>query len=119
MATTESKLIEHERSSTTNNGQDAADAAPDRPPIQGELLAKTQNSVELNHALSDINHYVQSFQRELIFDIDQESGKSIVKVLDSNTHELIRQFPPEQALKMAQALHHAQENIGKIFDDRA
>ncbi len=76
-------------------------------------------AVGLNHALEDINSHVQSLQRELKFSEDDSTGETVIQVLDSKSNEVIRQFPPEYVLKLAQSLQDAQGNIGSIFNDKA
>ncbi len=79
---------------------------------------------QLKAAVLDINEYVQSIQRTLQFSIDDETGTTVVKVLDSSTQEVIRQFPPEEVLALARHLQASQEiqaldNSGLILHARA
>ena len=39
----------------------------------------------------------QSIGRDLRFEVDIHSGKSVIQVLDRETGEIIRQIPPENA----------------------
>ena len=64
---------------------------------------------ELNAAVSNINDYVQQIQRTLEFSVDDDTGTTVVKVLDSSTDEVIRQFPPEEALALARHLQATSE----------
>jgi flagellar protein FlaG len=66
-----------------------------------EDLTKAENVEE---AVSQVNEYVQNLSRDLQFTIDQDSGRTIIKVLDSETHEVIRQIPPEELLQIANQL---------------
>ncbi len=86
-----------------------------------ELRVETK---ELKAAVLDINEYVQSIQRTLRFSIDDETGTTVVKVLNSETQEVIRQFPPEEVLALARHLQASQEiqaldNSGLILHARA
>lgn len=118
-------------------GQSAAPVSPteDMAKQEGSLQQKAEVSemekrqqalenvsqpdqTELNNALQDINTTVQSLQRELKFSQDDASGESIIQVLDIETDEVIRQFPPEYALKLAQALNNAKGNLGSIFSEK-
>jgi flagellar protein FlaG len=65
---------------------------------------KQVSEEEVEDAVREINDYVQSMQRELQFTVDKESGKTVIKVIDSNTKELIRQIPGEEALNVAKRL---------------
>lgn len=59
---------------------------------------------ELDSAVTRLNDYVQSVRRDLQFEVDNDSGKTIVRVLDRDTKELIRQIPDEVALRLAENL---------------
>ena len=68
--------------------------------------------VVVEQAVSDINDYVQTVNRDLQFRVDDALplGRSIVTVIDSDTQETIREFPSEEALALAhQLLEQAQE----------
>jgi len=44
-----------------------------------------------------LNVASQSIGRDLRFEVNLESGRSVIQVLDSETGEMIRQIPPEKA----------------------
>ncbi len=50
--------------------------------------------------------------RTLNFSVDEESGKPVVKVIDFETKEVIRQIPSEEVLTMAKAIKRLQEDLG-------
>ena len=62
---------------------------------------------QLVAAVSDINEYVQQVRRELQFSIDEHSGQTVVKVINADTDEVVRQIPPEEALSLARYLSEA------------
>jgi uncharacterized FlaG/YvyC family protein len=77
----------------------------------GEALKNTEdNSVSqkqagnLQVAVSQINDYVQNLQRDLQFTVDEATGKDVVTVIDSESKEVIRQLPSEEALVLARRL---------------
>lgn len=59
---------------------------------------------DLGQAVSQLNDFVQNVQRDLQFEVDNESGQTIVKVVDQSTQEVIRQMPDEVALRLAEKL---------------
>lgn len=92
--------------------------------VKAESSESRVETKELKAAVLDINEYVQSIQRTLEFSIDEETGATVVKVLDSETQEVIRQFPPEEVLALARHLQASQEiqaldNSGLILRARA
>jgi flagellar protein FlaG len=52
-------------------------------------------------AAADIQQFVQSMGRNLSFSVDEVSGYHVVRVVNPNTGELIRQLPSEELLKIA------------------
>ena len=58
----------------------------------------------LGAAVSQLNEFVQNVQRDLQFEVDNERGQTIVKVVDQRTQEVIRQIPDEVALRLAENL---------------
>jgi flagellar protein FlaG len=59
---------------------------------------------ELGQAVSQLNDFVQNVQRDLQFEVDNDLGQTIVKVVDQQTQEVIRQIPDEVALRLAEKL---------------
>lgn len=57
--------------------------------------------------MSSIKDFVQSIRRDLNFDLDDSSGKMVVKVTDRATGEVVRQIPTEDALRLAENLEEA------------
>lgn len=59
---------------------------------------------QLQQAVTEINDYVQNLRRTLSFSIEEETGRTVIRVYDSETNELIRQIPPEETLKLVESL---------------
>ncbi len=62
---------------------------------------------KLKMAVQEIEKFVQSVKRNLEFSIDEPSGKVIVKVIASDSGEVVRQIPNEEVLKLANSLNDA------------
>ncbi|HHJ17645.1 MAG TPA: flagellar protein FlaG [Gammaproteobacteria bacterium] len=62
------------------------------------------DSEQVESAVSKISDYVQNFQRDLQFSVDKASGRTIIKVVDSETDQVIRQIPSEETLRIAEQL---------------
>jgi flagellar protein FlaG len=62
---------------------------------------------QLKMAVQEIEKFVQSVKRNLEFSIDEPSGKVVVKVIASDSGEVIRQIPNEEVLKLANSLNDA------------
>ena len=89
----------------------------DKPKVEAiEKPATEPGRDELEQAVTDIREFVQASQRQLDFSIDDSSGRVVVKVIATDSGEVIRQIPSETALKLAQSLSQAGS---LLFDDKA
>ena len=52
-------------------------------------------------AAADIQQFVQSMGRNLSFSVDESTGYHVVRVVNPNTGELVRQLPSEELLKIS------------------
>jgi flagellar protein FlaG len=69
------------------------------------LKARNEDQQEnLDEAVTRLNDFVQNVQRDLQFEVDREAGQTIVKVVDRETEEVIRQIPDEVAMRLAENL---------------
>jgi len=86
----------------------AAQAAPD--PSAGKTsppVAAPHRSV-VEKAVDTLNHNTQFSAQGLRFSIDEESGKTVVKIVDTETQDVLRQFPSEDALALAHSIDKMQ-----------
>jgi flagellar protein FlaG len=84
------------------------------PEIQGGM--ESPSVAELTGALDQLNGYMEETQRGLRFSMDDVSGRTIVRVVDTETDEVIRQIPSEEMLTV---IRNISEIAGKIFDEVA
>lgn len=63
---------------------------------------------ELRAAVEKIQEFVSSTASDIKFSIDEDSGRTVVKVIDRETKEIIRQIPSQEMLDLAQALNKLQ-----------
>lgn len=90
---------------------------------QGAADVKQQEpaSADVSQAVSDINDYLQSVNRELRFRVDEALplGRAVISIIDSETQETIREIPSKEALALAQRLQEERlsdgANVGGLF----
>jgi len=67
-----------------------------------ELEKTTQpTKAAIAKAAEDIQNFVKEMGRNLNFSIDETTGYNVVRVINPETNELIRQLPSEELLKIA------------------
>jgi flagellar protein FlaG len=90
-----------EKSSDTVDKSQAPPAA-DQTQVQDQAIQDRRQEVAT--AVKRLNEYVQSIQRGLKFDYDEEVSQTVITVVDRSTNEVIRQIPDEVALELARSL---------------
>jgi flagellar protein FlaG len=76
-----------------------------------------QNNVDVSAqqietAISQLDKFVQTNNRQLNFSVDEGSNKQVVKVTDAESGKVIRQIPSEEILKLSERLQDLQTDVG-------
>jgi flagellar protein FlaG len=66
-----------------------------------------QDDAKVKAAAEDIQKFFHAVKRNLEFSIDDASGKVIVKVIASDSGEVVRQIPNAEIVKLAESLSDA------------
>ena len=98
--------------------QAATEAAPaaSSPAMRTQDLQETPaatqniqtNREQLKEAVKATNDFVSLVNNAVEFSLDDDTGITVVKVIDKNTKEVIRQIPSEEMLAIAKALDTVQ-----------
>jgi flagellar protein FlaG len=74
-------------------------------PVDGKEMPPENREVkEIDEAVNEVNSHFQASHREIQFAVDDDSGRTVIKVMDMDTKEMIRQIPSEEVLKFARML---------------
>ena len=80
-------------------------------PVEGNKQPQlAELSTDIRDAVSEINEFVQNVQRDLSFNLDETSGRTVIKVINRNSGDLIRQIPSVEVLAIASHLRDVREN---------
>lgn len=120
-------------SAAKNSGQVTKPDVANTPVNGGEVLPPKGNgqpapvveTADISETVSEINSLIRSVQRDLAFNVDQDSGRTVIRVIDSESGELIRQIPSEDLLAIATHLRDFREDTvsrgeigqGLLFSD--
>lgn len=83
---------------------------------EASTQAERPSAENVAAAVEKINDFIQITRRDLQFSVDDETGRTVVKVLDSETDEVIRQIPAEEILTIAANLDEVR---GLLFKAKA
>jgi len=70
-------------------------------------------------AAEEGNSILQATQRNLQFKVDDSTKELVVKIVDSESGELVRQIPSEEMLDFIKRMQELQGEQGSVIQDRA
>nr|WP_315483271.1 flagellar protein FlaG [uncultured Undibacterium sp.] len=80
-----------------------------------EEVADTVSDAELKKSVEVINQFLNA-NNSINLNLDQESGKVLVQIVDKETNTVIRQIPSKEVLEMAKDLD---KKNGMLLRDQA
>lgn len=93
----------------------AVAAKPVMPSVETTAAIQQPGTIpsleQLSQAVKNINKALEDQSRGLEFSIDSEIDRTIIKVVDQNTKQVIRQIPSEEVLEIAKALDVALQGL--------
>jgi len=111
-------LPQSQNAQPVDRQNDAVQNGKNVPPA--EIESKSPDLEQLMEAVSKLNDHLQNVRRDLHFSIDDASGQTVVRVVNTETEELIRQIPSEEVLRISQTIKEQMENLpGLIFESSA
>ncbi len=63
-----------------------------------------------------LNEFASAVNVRIAFQVDQATGKTVIKVIDQETKEVIRQVPPEEVLRLVARMNHV---LGLLLNGQA
>ncbi len=81
-----------------------------------QMAVIREQNKKLQQVVADLNDMMGMSGTKLSFAVDRASNKTIIKVVDEKTKEVIRQIPSEDAVKVAQHIHGL---MGILYDASA
>lgn len=70
---------------------------------------------EIDTIAGEINAAIEIINTRIAFEIEEKSGRVVIKVVDNVTGEVLRQIPPPQLLGVMQKL---MDLVGLLVDER-
>lgn len=73
----------------------------------------SQDAAAVSASVERLTDRIQSLRRELLFSVDDDSGRTVITVRDAETDQVIRQIPAEEVLRLARRLEESQDDAVK------
>lgn len=74
-----------------------------------QVAEQKPSSEQLKNVVDNINKSLRQSNRNLEFSVDDTTQKQLVKLVDTETGDVIRQFPSEEALAISRAIDQFQQ----------
>ncbi|THC39560.1 flagellar protein FlaG [Massilia sp. Mn16-1_5] len=100
--------------STARPAAEASKYAINAAPVAsatGAALAQTDRApghAELGNVVADLNKVAQANAQGVRFSVDEDTGRTVVKVVDTQTDKVLRQIPSVEALKLWRSIEQMQ-----------
>lgn len=69
---------------------------------------------EVSETVEALNSVMQQMERGISFQVDDQSGRQVIQVIDRDSGDVIKQMPSEDLLKL---INHMQEMQNILFDE--
>lgn len=89
----------------------SSDAAP-------QATQQSPSQAQLQSAVDSINKSLKQQNSNLEFSIDSDTKKTVIKVVEATTGDVIRQFPSEEVLAISRAIDQMQQ-LGVLLRQQA
>jgi flagellar protein FlaG len=87
-----------------------------------ENSSREQQALDFKEAAATLKEYVDKMPSDLKFNVDEDTDRLILKIVNPVTKEVVKQFPPEELLSMAKRLRSMtddQTNNGIFINTRS
>ena len=103
--TSGSPLVFIERATVTATAASAPSATPRVKANESRSPdAPPPTAAAVTDAIKQINRVVREAGQNIEFSVDDDSGRTVVKVVDTETNKVLRQLPSEAAMAIAKGL---------------
>ena len=92
---------------TITAAQAKVTAAPSQPPPQAMTEAQTKSKavdadlrIDLNSAVEQLKDFAAENHIDLNFSIHEGTGRTVIKVIETESHRVVREIPPEEVLDL-------------------
>jgi flagellar protein FlaG len=88
-----------------------APASQPAPAKKPDAEMRQPSIAELESAVRALNQSMKASNSNLAFSVDQDTQQTVVSVLDSQTGEVIKQFPSKEAIAISKAIGEIQQGL--------
>ena len=99
----------------TEDEKGGSDNAGSQQQAQGSKAQQQQQSEQLKKAIAEMNKKINNSNEEAVFGVHEDTNRIMIKIMDKDTKEVIKEFPPEKTLDMIAKIW---EMAGILVDEK-
>lgn len=74
------------------------------PKVAVKEASAAEREEQVKEAAEKINEFIETMTHDLSFSVDKDTNRTVVKVLERESGDVIRQIPADEVLKIAKVL---------------
>lgn len=83
--------------------------------LSARQAQQQQKSEQLKKAIAEMNRRINNSNEEAVFGVHEDTNRIMIKIMDKETKEVIKEFPPEKTLDMITRIW---EMAGILVDEK-
>jgi len=99
------------------NVQAQPSTAPELPQAAAKSATGQFSAEQLKNVVDNINKTLSQANRNLEFSVDESTKRQVVKLVDKETGDVVRQFPSEEMLAISRSIDEMQQ--GSLLKQKA
>ena len=97
------------------SGEEAGSQQQTNAQQQVNTKQTQQKSEQLKKAIAEMNRKINNSNEEAVFGVHEDTNRIMIKIMDKETKEVIKEFPPEKTLDMIAKIW---EMAGILVDEK-
>ncbi|MDE6750929.1 MAG: flagellar protein FlaG [Lachnospiraceae bacterium] len=111
--TTTAAVAKTQAEDSENDGANSGNNA--KSGLQQQAMNSQSANEQLKKAVAEMNRKISNSNEEAVFGIHEKTNRITIKIVDKDTKEIIKEFPPEKTLDM---IAKVWEMAGILVDEK-
>lgn len=111
--TTTAAVTKTQAENSENDGANSGNSA--NSGLQQQAMNSQSANEQLKKAVAEMNRKISNSNEEAVFGIHEKTNRITIKIVDKDTKEIIKEFPPEKTLDM---IAKVWEMAGILVDEK-